>query len=118
MQRKATKQSRAANAEEKAHIKWVKERGICSACGGTGGVIAHHCEGATFKVRVGFERVQIGHWFVLGLCQPCDNIVTRQSRAAFRDAFGAQSELWLKQAGQYRREIPINVMQGIAQYGR
>jgi hypothetical protein len=118
MQRKATRQSRAANAEEKAHITWIKERGICAACGATGGVIAHHCEGATFKVRVGFERVQIGHWFVLGLCQCCDNIVTRQSRSALRDAFGAQSELWLKQAEQYPREIPINVIQGIAQYGR
>jgi hypothetical protein len=118
MQRKATRQSRAPNADEKAHIAWIKERGICAACGIGGGVIAHHCEGATFKVRVGFERVQIGHWFVLGLCQPCDNIVTRQSRAAFRDAFGAQSELWIKQADHYPQEIPLNVIQGIAQWGK
>lgn len=118
MQRKPTKQSRGANAQERAHIAWIKERGICAACGGDSGVIAHHCEGATFKVTVDFERVQVGHWFVLGLCQCCDNIVTRQSRAAFRDAFGAQSALWLKQAEQYPVEIPLNVIQGIAQYGR
>ncbi len=118
MQRKPTKQSRGANAQERAHIAWIKERGICAACGSDSGVIAHHCEGATFKVTVGFERVQVGHWFVLGLCQCCDNIVTKQSRAAFRDAFGPQSELWLKQAENYPVEIPLNVIQGIAQYGR
>jgi hypothetical protein len=118
MQRKATRQSRAANIQERDHISWIKERGICAACGNYGGVIAHHCEGSTFKVRVGFERVQVGNWFVIGLCNYCDDIVTRQSRAAFRKIFGAQSELWLKQAEQYPKEIPLNVMQGIAQWER
>ena len=118
MQRKATKQSPAANANEKAYISWIKERGICAACGNDGGVIAHHCMGSTFKVHVELERVQIGNWFIIGLCQCCDNIVTRQSRKAFTESFGSQSSLWLKQAEQYPVEIPLKIIQGIAQYGK
>jgi len=118
MQRKATKQSRIADSAERAHIQWIKERGICAACGNDRGVIAHHCMGSTFKVHVGLERVQIGNWFIIGLCDPCDNIVTRQSRKAFTQAFGSQSSLWLKQAEQYPVEIPLKIIQGIAQYGK
>jgi hypothetical protein len=114
MQRLATRQSPAAKASERAYIGWIKERGICAACGNDGGVIAHHMYGSSFKIHVGLERVQIGHWAVLGLCQACDNIVTRQSRKAFVAAFGEQSKLWLKQAEEYPIEIPPQIIQGIA----
>lgn len=114
MQRKPTPQSRGPNAAERAHIKWIKERGICAACGNDGGVIAHHCEGSTFRNN----KVLCGHFFVIGLCQCCDNIITRGSRKAFREAFGAQSELWLKQAEKYPVEIPLEIIQAIASYGK
>lgn len=118
MQRLATRQSPAAKAGERAYIGWIKERGICAACGNDGGVIAHHCMGSTYKVHVGLERVQIGNWFVIGLCLACDNVVTRQSRKAFTDAFGLQSKLWQKQAEDYPVEIPLKIIQGIAKSGR
>lgn len=118
MNRKPTRQSRGPNAEERAHIAWVKDRGICAACDSHVPVIAHHCEGATFKVRVGLERVLVGHWFVIGLCQECDDIVTHGSRRVFRERFGDQCDLWLIQAESYPKEIPINVIQGIAQCRR
>lgn len=113
MQRVATRQSRGANALEKAHISWIKERGICAACSNKSSVIAHHCEGSTFKVKVNGVTEIIGHAFVIGLCQCCDNIVTRGSRKAFRNAFGLQSELWLKQYEQSPIRFPDEVVEGI-----
>lgn len=118
MRRKSTKQSRGINAEEKAHMTWAKERCICAACDRPGPVVAHHCEGSTFKVRAGLERIMVGHWFVIGLCQSCDDIVTHGSRRAFRERFGDQCDLWLTQAESYPKEIPINVIKGIAQCQR
>ncbi len=118
MQRKATAQSRAINAAEKHHLNWGKERCICSACGAHGYVIAHHFAGSSAKVRVGLQRVMIGHWAINFLCQSCDDIVTHQSRRAFRERFGNECEAWLKQAEHYPVEIPLEVIQGISQYGR
>ncbi len=118
MQRLATKQSPGANATERAHIKWIKERGICAACDSSGGVIAHHCAGSTYKVHVGLERVQIGHAFVLGLCQCCDNIVTRGSHRAFFNAFGCYTNLWLKQYEQSPVKFDDIIIQGIMISGR
>ncbi len=118
MQRLATKQSPSANAIERAHIKWIKERGECIACGNAGGVIAHHSVGSTFKLRVGFERVQIGNAFVIGLCQCCDNVVTRGSHRAFREAFGSYSALWLRQYEKSPVKFDDLIIQGIMQSGR
>lgn len=118
MQRPATRQSRAANAEEKRHISWIKQRGMCAACGNDGGVIAHHMHGSSAKVRVGLEVVLIGHWAVLGLCQCCDDIVTRQSRRAFRESFGQEEEIWENQSRDYPGEIPEIIRQGIMEYGK
>lgn len=117
MQRKATSQSRAANALEKAHMQWIKERNQCAACGSSG-VINHHCEGATFKVKVNFATVLIGHAFVIGLCQCCDNIITKGSRKAFRDAFGLQSGLWFKQYQDSPVRFPDEILEGIKNCGR
>lgn len=117
MQRKDTKQSPGIDAAAKRHLKWVKERGICAACGNDGGVIAHHSAGSSAKVHVGLVRVMIGHWFILGLCLCCDNLATR-SRARFREAFGKECDLWLKQAESYPEEIPLLIIQGIAKWGK
>lgn len=113
MNRRATKQSPAIDAAAKRHLKWIKERGICCACGNTGGVIAHHSAGSSAKVHVGLSRVMIGHWFILGLCLCCDNLATRKGRVKFREALGKECDLWLKQAESYPEEIPLLIIQGV-----
>lgn len=116
MQRKPTRQSRGPNAAEKRHIGWLKERMICAACQQHGPVIAHHAEGATFR----HNKVLIGHLFVLGLCQSCDNVVTRESRKAFRDSFGAQSLLWSEQfeGCPMKHDFPVEAINAIIEYGK
>lgn len=116
MQRKATPQSRSANSAEKRHMSWIKQRMTCAACNQFGPVINHHCEGATFKNN----KVQCGHLFVIGLCLSCDNIVTRESRKAFRDAFGSQSGLWQEQFEDYPRkhEFSQEEVNAIVSYGK
>lgn len=117
MQRPATKQSRAANSDEKRFIGWIKDRCICAACGNDAPVIAHHMAGSSAKIVIDFERVLFGHWAVIGLCQCCDNLVTRGSRRALTNAFGPQCEMWLKQAQDYPHEIPEIIYKAIAQWG-
>lgn len=116
MNRKPTRQSRGPNSAEKRHISWIKERMVCAACRQFGPVIAHHAEGATFK----HNKVLIGHLFILGLCQSCDNIVTRQSRKAFRDSFGSQSGLWAEQFEEYpgKDDFSQEEIEAIISYGK
>lgn len=118
MQRTSTRQSRGANADEKRHMQWIKERGMCVACDNDGGVICHHAVGSSYKVRVGLEIVLIGHAFVLGLCQCCDDIVTKGSHRAFKDAFGPYSELFFKQYASSPVKFDDLIIQGIAESGR
>jgi len=118
MQRLATRQSPAAKASERAYIGWIKERGICAACGNDGGVIAHHCMGSTYKVHVGLERVQIGHAMVIGLCACCDAIVTRGSHRAFNMAFGKYADLWEKQYLESPIKFDNLIVEGIMKSGK
>lgn len=116
MQRKATKQSRGANSDERRFMSWIKERGICAACGEPSRVINHHMYGATAKVKVELITVCIGHTAVIGLCQCCDNIVTRGSRRKFVEQFGPQNQLWLKQYADSPVRFPPMVVEGIRLY--
>jgi hypothetical protein len=118
MQTKSSSNSRAANSAEKAHMQWIKDRGKCAACSVHTNVICHHAEGAMFKQKVDFVTVHIGHWFVIGLCKECDDIVTHKSRKLFRDKYGLQSELWLNQMRDYDKPIPKEVIMGIAICGK
>lgn len=95
---------------------WVKERSICAACGAPDPVINHHCEGSTCKTRAGVARVHIGHAFVIGLCQQCDDVVTHSGRKAFRECFGPQSALWLMQYKESPVRFPDEVVQGITEW--
>src|SRR5690606_16843903 len=104
MQRKPTKNTRGPNAEEKRYIAWIKEGNYCVACGSEEPVIAHHCEGSTFKNN----KVLVGHWFVIGLCEFCDNIITKGNRKTFREHFGPQSLLWNDSIGMYFDETGKN----------
>jgi len=116
MQRKPTKKTRGPNAQEKAYQGWTKER-LCCVCGNYG-VVVHHCEGSTFKLKVMFETVLLGHWFCLPLCAHCDDVITNGSRRSFRERFGLQSKFWAKEMDQYANETgikpPENVISGIS----
>lgn len=119
MQRKATKNTRGPNADEKAYVGWVKEQTNCFACDESAMLIAHHCEGATFKN----QKVLVGHWFVIGLCKLCDDIVTRRSRKIFRKVFGPQSDIWWREGQQLYvrktgKEPPFEVTSAICDWGR
>ena len=100
MQRRATKTTRGPNSAEKHFVGWVKNRDQCSACGNHRPVIAHHAMGATYKHR----KTLIGHFFVLGLCEECDGVVTHGNRRWFKQCFGLQSKLWEPLAEEYERE--------------
>lgn len=118
MQRKATKNTRAANSFEKHYHSWLKNSGVCAACNNFRPVINHHCEGATFK----HNKTLIGHWFVIGLCFPCDNIITQGSRKVFREKFGPQSQLWLNRIEEYEatesRRVPEDVKAAIMDWNK
>ena len=118
MQRRATKQSRGANSDERKFMAWIKERGICAACGNRGHVVCHHLYGSAAKIKVDLITVLIGHSAVIGLCQCCDNIVTRGSRRKFVDEFGPQNALWALQYKDSPVKFPPAVVQGIMDYER
>ena len=118
MIRKSTRQSRVANAAEKSFMSWIKGRGVCAACGNDGGVYVHHCEGSAYKRKVDGVTELLGHWFVIGLCESCDSVVTDGNRKEFRYWFGLQSNLWQSIADIYPGEIPDRVYRGIMESGR
>jgi hypothetical protein len=111
MNRKPTKNTRGANSQEILFRGWVKEQ-TCICCGNWG-VVAHHCMGATYK----HNKTLIGHWFILPLCQFCDDVVTHGSRRKFKQTFGLQSVLWIKVINRYTEETgiepPFEVYQAI-----
>lgn len=88
------------------------------ACGSDGGVICHHAVGSSYKVRVGLEIVLIGHALVIGLCQCCDNLVTRGTHKAFRESFGSYADLWAKQYADSPVKFDDLIIQGIAESGK
>jgi hypothetical protein len=104
MQRKATKNTRAANAHEKRYHAWVKEQSCCT-CGNHGPSIVHHCEGATFK----HNKVLVGHWFCIPLCLECDEVITKGSRRKFVEIFAPQSALWSSVISKYIESIMPNI---------
>lgn len=118
MQRPATKQSRAANAQERCFMRWIKWRGVCAACLKGGGVICHHFAGSSAKIIVGVERVMFGHWAVNGLCEGCDFIVTHKSRREFREIYGNECDVWFRQSQHYPGVIPENVTRAILAWGK
>lgn len=118
MQRAETRQSRGIRTNEKRRMEWLKERARCSGCGRSGPVINHHCVGSSAKIRVDLVPVMIGHAFVLGLCQRCDDLVTKGSKRRLVETLGAtQSELWLWQESLNPDPAPEVVIRAIALWG-
>lgn len=118
MQKKPTPQSPAANTKAKAHMQWLKDRGVCIACNDDSGVICHHSVGSSFKVHVGAERVHIGNEFVIGLCACCDALRTRGGRKPFTDAFGLECKLWEKQYQDSPIKFDQLIIDGILESNR
>jgi hypothetical protein len=113
MNRKPTRQSRGPNAEEKRFHGFTKEAS-CIACGNPGPSIVHHCEGSTFKNN----KVLVGHYFVLPLCELCDTVITNGSKKAFRAEFGPQSELWGRHIERSGFKPPGEVSAAVESWGR
>jgi len=111
MQRKKSKNTRLANADEKAFQAFTKES-ECICCGNYP-VIVDHIWGSTKKTYVDAERVLIGHYAVLPLCLECDSIKTQGSRKLFRQFMGSPIALFEKHVKIYPLDIPINVLSGI-----
>ena len=116
MMRPVTRQSRGRDAAEKRFHTWIKGRGVCACCKNEGGVYLHHMYGSTFK----FKKLMLGHWATLGLCQLCDDVITKGSRRAFTERFGPQCKLWLIQLQSYPLigEIRCDEIEAIMEYGK
>jgi hypothetical protein len=112
MQRRATKQSRGANAREREFIATVKQL-PCICCDTPGPSIYDHIYGSAKKLYNGLERVHVGHYAGIPLCLHCDSIKTRGSRRAFEDQFGQQVALWLRLIEIHNLEVPENVIAAI-----
>ena len=114
MQRKSTKQSRGANASEVRFMKWANME-PCACCGAESGSILDHWIGSSKKLYNGLERVMVGHWLVLPLCQTCDDIKTRGSLKVFNDTFGDWLQLWLDFIPSSPEQPPENVIAAVNQ---
>lgn len=112
MQRKKSKNTRLANAEEKRFHGWLKEQ-PCVWCGNEGPSIVDHCRGATFK----HNKTLIGHWFCLPCCVPCDTQKTIHGKR-----LGNESEAWNEIMNKYREngvdEVDFLVVLAITDFNR
>ncbi len=113
MQRKATKNTRAANADEK-RFHAITKNSDCIVCGNPSPSIVNHCWGATFK----HLKVLVGHWFVIPLCLECDNVITHGSRRGFSERFGTQSSLWGSHIKNTAVEPPFEVVESIKDWNQ
>ena len=117
MKRKPTKNTRGPNADETRFQAWLKER-PCIAEEVPGPSIVHHCEGATFK----HNKILVGHWFCIPLCEEADRVVTNGSRRKFREIYGPQSMLWRYEIIDFEKETgkkcPDSVYDAIMDWGR
>lgn len=121
MQRKATKNTRGPNADEKAFMAYTKEC-RCIVCGHVGPSIVDHALGSTFKHR----KTLVGHWFLLPLCSVCDGFKSAPngSTSKFIEMCGMQlCELWDEhqqsfEESQFDISVPCEVRFAIMDWGR
>ena len=115
MQRRATKNTRGPNADERRFQQWLKQQKCC--VGSNGIVEVHHCKGSTFK----HNKVLIGHWFCIPLSQSAHQAYHNGTKS-WRDVYGPQSALWHSEALAYMaetgEEIPESVILAIMDYGK
>jgi len=118
MQSRATKQTPAPNAAEKRFQAYTKESD-CICCGNLGPSIADHIWGKSKKLYIdNIQRVHVGHWAMIPLCEYCDPVKTQGSRREFFEDFGCQVGMWREHSASYAYsggEVPtlvINAMKG------
>ena len=116
MRRPNSRQSRGANAAEKAFHGWLKER-TCCTCGNEL-VNCHHCVGSSYK----HNKVLIGHWFCIPLCEECHKL-RHDHKHGFLHLYGPKNELWRNEAMIYiltegSAELPNDVDQAIRDSGK
>ena len=116
MQRKATKKTRAENADEKRFKHWVKDQ-PCIECGDSP-VIVDHMYGSTMR----HNKVLIGMWALLPLCLECDRVKTLGSHNAYRETFGRpQAEAWRQlviNSIEWEFKVPEDVFNAIMDWNR
>ena len=111
MQRKATKNTRGPNADEKRFQGWLKDQPCCW-CGNDGPSIVDHCRGSTFK----HNKVLIGHWFCLPQCVKCDTGKTIHGKR-----LGNESDAWRRATdtfAYYKLNAPIDVYDAIMDWNK
>jgi len=114
MQRKATRNTRGPNADEKRFAGWVKEHN-CIQCGMPGPSIVDHMYGATFKRN----KVLIGHRALLPLCVECDEVKTLGSARAYLNHFGeTQAQSWVRLVEHCPFDIPQDEYEAIMDWNR
>lgn len=113
MQRKRSKSTRQANTAEKKFIVWMKHKD-CSYCGNPGPSRYDHCAGSAAKIKLNFSSVLIGPFFGLAECACCANMTHHEKY----DAFGPHHKIWLREVEDYPEDIPLEVIDGIIEYGR
>lgn len=116
MQRKATKNTRGPNAQEKAFHGWLKEQS-CAYCGNPGPSIVDHARGATFK----HQKVLIGHAFCTSKCEQCDMFKTHGSHRGHYEACEInESTAWIRKQGKWLDEtgqcFPSEVILSISDF--
>lgn len=112
MQRKATKNTRGPNADEKKFQGWLKNR-FCEWCSNPGPSIVDHCRGATFK----HNKVLIGHILCLPQCVECDTQKTIHGKR-----LGNESARCLMLINKFkvatRIEFPAEAIQAIEDWNK
>lgn len=109
MQRRATKNTRGPNAEEKRYQAWLKQQ-PCVWCHADGPSIVDHCRGATFK----HNKTLIGHWFCISQCVECD---TKKTIGGQRN--GNEALAWFEQwALGYQVDCPKEVINSILSWNK
>lgn len=113
MQSKASKNrnGRNANAAEKRFHSFVKNHS-CIWCGSESGSIVDHVIGA----KQGFNKVHIGHFFVLPNCAECD-----YKKTELGQKLGDYTEKWTALHYEYSCETgnlcPVEVFDAIQAWG-
>lgn len=119
MQTKSNKKTSRTqpNAEERKFLAWLSYRPCCE-CGSDGGVIIDHLYGAMFS----HNKIQIGHWAILGYCATCDAVKTNGSPGAYAIHFEhTQAELWVKIIAEYdpgANKCPTQIFKAIEDWNK
>ena len=116
MQRKASGNTRGANADEKRFMAFVKQCD-CIACRADGPSIVDHMYGSSFK----HNKILVGMWALLPYCPACDEVKTILGRKAHDAMFGeTQAEFYREFISDIPAVLlpPMGVIGAIEDWGK